>query len=1052
MASSSSRHNWTFDVFLSFRGTDTRKKFTDHLYFALQDARINTDDNELRRGEDLTSELLQAIQGSRISVVVFSRTYAASRWCLEELLVLPIFYDVDALDVRNQTGSFAEAFVKHEERYLLDIDKVLKWRTALIEATNLSGWDLRNIADGHEAKFIRKIVAEISRELSSTYLFVALYPVGLDSPVQDVTSLLCVGGDDVHMVGIWGMSGMGKTTIAKAIYNKLYHSFEGKSFLANVGVTFEKPDGLVRLQNQLLSDILKASKVRVCNIDEGITIIQERLCGRRVLVIINGVDQLEQLNALARSCNWFGSGSRIIITTRDEHLLKGIGVDGVYTAKEMIGSESLELFSWHAFRNSYPTENFKGLSKSVVAYSRGLPIALEVLGSFLFSRSMLEWESTLEKLKRIPHDQIQKKLRISFDALGDNTMKDIFLDISCFFIGMDKDNVVQILDGCGLFAKIGISVLIQRCLLTVGERNKLLMHDLLRDMGGEIVREECPNKPGRWSRLWLHEEASNILRKQEGTKDVEGLTLKYPRLSRVNFSTKAFHGLPLKSMPKSFYLGHLVAMDLRYSSLREVWNDSKQVLEKLKILNLSHSHYLTKTPEFSSLPNLEKLILKDCTSLYEVHQSIGDLNNLVLANLKDCKSLRSLPMSFYKLKSLQTLILSGCSRFDALADNLGNNTAIRQVPDSVVHLRNLKHLSLCGCKVSTSKSLPSLFWSWISRGRSPQSVNLLPASLQGLNSLKVLSLRDCNLSDDAIPKDLWSLSSLQTLQLDGNSFNNLPSTLAGLSKLQTLSLSHCTNLQSRPNLPTSLTQIYAMNCTAMESMPNLSNISNMEVLLLNNCHKLVEIPGLDELLKSFPIIHLEGNGLSGYGGPFGMFLVGNDIPDWFTFKDEGSSICFEVPSITDKNFEGLAICIVCSCIGKKESHELTSISAATLEVVISDQDHLWQGNVSKTDFNLEEGDLVELIADFRSGIDVKKIGVSPLYDGEIFHFDCTSNEEDAIVADDDDDENAFYDYLGSSLKEGFKMILQNQAKVVGLTRIDNLNDCEHDVEMRTDDE
>lgn len=66
--------------------------------------------------------------------------------------------------------------------------------------------------------------------------------------------------------------------------------------------------------------------------------------------------------------------------------------------------------------------------------------------------------------------------------------------------------------------------------------------------------------------------------------------------------------------------------------------------------------------------------------------------------------------------------------------------------------------------------------------------------------------------------------------------------------------------------------------------------------------------------------------MSGYGGPFGMFHVGNDIPDWFTFKDKGSSICFEVPSITDKNFEGLAICIVCSCIGKKESHELTSIS------------------------------------------------------------------------------------------------------------------------------
>jgi hypothetical protein len=163
LSSSSSTHlNWTYDVFLSFSGEDTRKNFTDHLYFALRNAGIKTfrDDNELRRGEDIASELLSAIQGSRISVIVFSRNYAASRWCLEELvkiiecrrtvrqLVLPIFYDVEPSDVRNQTGSFAQAFLEHEERYLLDIDKVLRWRRALIEAANLSGWDLRNTADG----------------------------------------------------------------------------------------------------------------------------------------------------------------------------------------------------------------------------------------------------------------------------------------------------------------------------------------------------------------------------------------------------------------------------------------------------------------------------------------------------------------------------------------------------------------------------------------------------------------------------------------------------------------------------------------------------------------------------------------------------------------------------------------------------------------------------------------------------------------------------------------------------------------------------------------
>jgi hypothetical protein len=161
-SSSSSHTSWTYDVFLSFRGEDTRKNFTDHLYLALKDAKINTfkDDNKLQRGEDIASELLSAIEGSKIYIIVFSRNYAASRWCLEELvkimecrrtmkkLVLPIFYDVEPSYVRNQTGNFAKAFLEHEERYRLDIDKVLRWRRALIEAANLAGWDLRNTTHG----------------------------------------------------------------------------------------------------------------------------------------------------------------------------------------------------------------------------------------------------------------------------------------------------------------------------------------------------------------------------------------------------------------------------------------------------------------------------------------------------------------------------------------------------------------------------------------------------------------------------------------------------------------------------------------------------------------------------------------------------------------------------------------------------------------------------------------------------------------------------------------------------------------------------------------
>ena len=157
---SSSRPKGAYDVFLSFRGEDNRKNFTNHLYTALVQAGIHTfrDDDELPRGKEISQHLLEAIQESKISIVVFSKGYASSRWCLNELveilecknrktgqIVLPVFYDIDPSDVRKQTGSFAKAFDSHEERFK---EKVKEWRKALEEAGNLSGWNLNDMANG----------------------------------------------------------------------------------------------------------------------------------------------------------------------------------------------------------------------------------------------------------------------------------------------------------------------------------------------------------------------------------------------------------------------------------------------------------------------------------------------------------------------------------------------------------------------------------------------------------------------------------------------------------------------------------------------------------------------------------------------------------------------------------------------------------------------------------------------------------------------------------------------------------------------------------------
>ncbi|XP_034675643.1 disease resistance protein RUN1-like isoform X2 [Vitis riparia] len=186
-SSSTSHPQWSYDVFLSFRGEDTCISFTDHLYSALIRNNINTfrDDEELRRGEEIAQELLTAIEESRSAIIVFSKTYAHSKWCLEELVkimkckeereqmvVIPIFYHVDPSEVRNQTGAYGEAFTHHEENTDEERkEKIRKWKTALRQASNLAGYDAKNSISSLEAVFFSSSRAPPSLASQSLRLF-----------------------------------------------------------------------------------------------------------------------------------------------------------------------------------------------------------------------------------------------------------------------------------------------------------------------------------------------------------------------------------------------------------------------------------------------------------------------------------------------------------------------------------------------------------------------------------------------------------------------------------------------------------------------------------------------------------------------------------------------------------------------------------------------------------------------------------------------------------------------------------------------------------------
>ena len=251
--------------------------------------------------------------------------------------------------------------------------------------------------------------------------------------------------------------------------------------------------------------------MKVDNISKGINLIKERLRSKKILLVLDDVDKLEQIENLLGKCDWFAFGSRVIITTRDKHLLATLGkVCAKYEVKELDKHEALQLFKKHAFPGNKPNKDYSELANQVINYAKGLPLALKIIGSDLCGKTKLEWETALDKYNKIPNKDIQEILKVSYDGL-EETEQDIFLDIACFFKGLYKNHVVDILNACDLYPDFGIPKLVKKFLITIDRHGQLLMHDLIQQMGREVVRQELPQILGERSKLWSYEDAYKVL-------------------------------------------------------------------------------------------------------------------------------------------------------------------------------------------------------------------------------------------------------------------------------------------------------------------------------------------------------------------------------------------------------------------------------------------------------------------------------------------------------------------------------------------------------------
>ena len=337
--------------------------------------------------------------------------------------------------------------------------------------------------------------------------------VGIDSHVVELESHLAIGSNDVRFIGIWAMGGMGKTTLAWVVYHMVSKDFEACSFIEDVRENFEKQK-IVPIQQKIIDQILMENDLKIKDKHDGVVKIKKALHHKKILLVLDDVDKLDLLNMLAGEHNWFGPGSRIIITTRDMQVLKTHRVDEIYEVKGLNDENGLQLFCLKAFKKEHVPNEYIGLSNHFLEYAGGLPLALEVLGSFLFGKSTVEWKSALERLKEYPNPKVLHVLQISFDGLHD-TEKEMFLHIACFFNHNVKDYVVEVLDNLNLYASIGLKELVAKSLLKIMDDGVVWMHDLLEEMGKNIVFQECPDDLGKRSRLWVYEDIDKVFRKNK---------------------------------------------------------------------------------------------------------------------------------------------------------------------------------------------------------------------------------------------------------------------------------------------------------------------------------------------------------------------------------------------------------------------------------------------------------------------------------------------------------------------------------------------------------
>ncbi|KAJ4871948.1 Disease resistance protein (TIR-NBS class) [Raphanus sativus] len=709
---SSLPRNRIHQVFPSFHGGDVRTNFLSHVLKDFTSKGIDLFiDSDIQRSKSIGPALIEAIRGSRIAIVLLSKNYASSTWCLNELFeiinyreefghtVIPIFYQVNPSDIKKQKSYFGKVFRKtcRGKRK----EEIQRWKHALTVVAQIEGYHSANwfvlliptfssiflqhqpliffvafkqqpscIDKKTEAEMIENIATDVSNKLNFSVPcsdFNTL--VGMESQMTRMGPLLQLDSDEVRKVGILGPSGIGKTTIARSLFNRHSQNFQLSLFMDNIKSKYARPacsdeySVMLYLQEQLMSQLTKDKDIKIPHLG----IAKDRLKDKKVLVVLDDVDWSVQLEAMAKDTSWFGPGSRIIITTQDETVLKASEIEHIHMMNLPSYDEALQIFCIYAFGHKDPRNGFRDLALEVMSLVGELPLGLRVMGSYFRGMSKQDWTEALAKLK------------IHLDRKGEFARRQIVREES-----INEPGKRQFLND----AK------------DIGE----VLRDDKADNSSVIGISLELNDELEWTSERAFERFANLQFLRILGRGVNPESMKYiSRKLRVliwpNFQMSCF--------PSSFNPEFLVQVDMRFSGLKKLWKENKP-LNNLKLMDLSMSQRLKELPDLSTATNLQELNLHACSSLVKLSSSIGNASNLQILNLSDCSRLLKLPSTignaFHLKKSesqgdiqepdprigrisrLRRLVPSGLKK---LGEHVSDGSVLKSYPESSTDIGEL---------------------------------------------------------------------------------------------------------------------------------------------------------------------------------------------------------------------------------------------------------------------------------------------------------------------------------------------------------------------------